>query len=285
MNINPNPPVRVIIIAIGYVPTDKTESSILYLNWLLIFSDITRGATCSGKTTLAKHLKTCLYDSIIIHQDVCCPLLLSPQELIPLHPEYRVQDWDDAVGAIEWPQLASFLEGIGYTGILPDTHKSHDHLNENKPIPVDSDILSHWRIESEKLVRDHLEKYGERIVWAIVDGFLMYWDERVISNLDLHVLMRVPVSVLKQRRHERHGYHTAEGSLWRDPPNYWEQIVYPAYVRAHQHLFEGGDVENGKLTGKVPGLILWEATEVDVKDIVDKTMETVLKFSRPTEPN
>ncbi|KIJ50607.1 hypothetical protein M422DRAFT_27227 [Sphaerobolus stellatus SS14] len=256
MNINPNPPVRVIIIAIG-------------------------GATCSGKTTLAKHLKTCLYDSIIIHQDDFAP----PQELIPLHPEYGVQDWDDAAGAIEWPRLASFLEGIKHTGVLPDTHKSHDHLNENKPVPVDSDILSHWRIESEKLVRDHLEKYGERIVWAIVDGFLMYWDERVISNLDLRVLMRVPESVLKQRRHERHGYHTAdqsdsEGSLWRDPPNYWEQIVYPAYVRAHQHLFEGGDVENGKLTGKVPGLILWEATEVDVKDIVDKTMETVLKFSR-----
>ncbi|KIJ23176.1 hypothetical protein M422DRAFT_39750 [Sphaerobolus stellatus SS14] len=221
MNINPNPPVRVIIIAIG--------------------------------------------------------------ELIPLHPEYGVQDWDDAAGAIEWPRLASFLEGIKHTGILPDTYKSHDHLNENKPVPVDSDILSHWRIESEKL-------YGERIVWAIADGFLMYWDERVISNLDLRVLMRVPESVLKQRRHERHGYHTAdqsdsEGSLWRDPPNYWEQIVYPAYVRAHQHLFEGEDVENGKLTGKEPGLILWEATEVDMKDIVDKTMETVLKISRQTEPN
>lgn len=29
-----------------------------------------RGASCSGKTTLAKHLKAILPDSIIIHQDV-----------------------------------------------------------------------------------------------------------------------------------------------------------------------------------------------------------------------
>jgi energy-coupling factor transporter ATP-binding protein EcfA2 len=30
-----------------------------------------RGATCSGKTTLAKHLNGILPDSVIIHQDVC----------------------------------------------------------------------------------------------------------------------------------------------------------------------------------------------------------------------
>lgn len=81
--------------------------------------------------------------------------------------------------------------------------------------------------------------------------------------------MRVPEEVLRKRRHERHGYHTAgwshylfsyftaalmfivqsdpEGSLWRDPPHYWEQIVYPAYVRANEHLFEGEDVERGIL--------------------------------------
>lgn len=36
-----------------------------------------------------------------------------------------------------------------------------------------------------------------------------------------------------------------EGSLWRDPPNYFDDIVYPAYVRAHENIFEGGNVEDG----------------------------------------
>lgn len=30
-----------------------------------------------------------------------------------------------------------------------------------------------------------------------------------------------------------------------DPPEYFPKIVYPAYVKAHQHVFESGDVETG----------------------------------------
>lgn len=53
------------------------------------------GASCSGKTTLAKHLNQILPNSIIFHQDDFAPA----QELIPIHPVYGVQDWDDAEGA------------------------------------------------------------------------------------------------------------------------------------------------------------------------------------------
>jgi nicotinamide/nicotinate riboside kinase len=38
-----------------------------------------------------------------------------------------------------------------------------------------------------------------------------------------------------------------EGSLWRDPPQYWEQIVWPAYVDAHKSMFVDGDVERGEI--------------------------------------
>ncbi|KAG6378371.1 hypothetical protein JVT61DRAFT_14096 [Boletus reticuloceps] len=64
-----------------------------------------------------------------------------------------------------------------------------------------------------------------------------------------------------------------EGSLWRDPPMYWEHIVYPAYIEAHQDMFENGDVENGKPTGqRVPGLVVIEPVkrwaEMSIDDIV-----------------
>lgn len=36
-----------------------------------------------------------------------------------------------------------------------------------------------------------------------------------------------------------------EGGLWRDPPGYFDDIVYPAYVRANKNLFEGSDIEKG----------------------------------------
>lgn len=67
-----------------------------------------------------------------------------------------------------------------------------------------------------------------------------------------------------------------EGSLWKDPPNYWEQIVYPAYVEAHQGLFEGGDVEHGKpkssseSTPRVDDLFLIEGTEIGMAEMLDR---------------
>lgn len=60
-----NEKTRVILIGVGSV----SFSPILYL-LILIFQVENRGATCSGKTTLAKHLNRILPDSVIIHQDV-----------------------------------------------------------------------------------------------------------------------------------------------------------------------------------------------------------------------
>lgn len=53
------------------------------------------GSTCSGKTTLAKHLHRILPGALLLHQDDFAP----PESLIPIHPVYGVQDWDDAPGA------------------------------------------------------------------------------------------------------------------------------------------------------------------------------------------
>lgn len=37
------------------------------------------------------------------------------------------------------------------------------------------------------------------------------------------------------------------GDVWQDPPHYFDNIVYPAYVAAHKQLFANGDVEKGEL--------------------------------------
>ena len=60
-----------------------------------------------------------------------------------------------------------------------------------------------------------------------------------------------------------------EGALWRDPPHYWEQIVWPAYVRAHSEMLEGGDVEHGRPTSKVKDLVLIEGLEKSMDDVID----------------
>ena len=94
-----------------------------------------------------------------------------------MHPKYRVQDWDDAHGAIQWPRLVTFLQYVKGTGAIPESHMSHDHLNAQREVPLSEETIILWREKSERIAREHLEKHGERVVWAIVDGFLLYWSQ------------------------------------------------------------------------------------------------------------
>lgn len=74
-----------------------------------------------------------------------------------------------------------------------------------------------------------------------------------------------------------------EGELWRDPPGYWEDIVYPAYIEAHQDLFTDGDVENGKLTGaKVEDLVLLETLNMTMSEAVTQSCSTIMSLLNTT---
>ncbi|KAF7321387.1 Fumarate reductase [Mycena kentingensis (nom. inval.)] len=157
------------------------------------------GATCSGKTTLAKHLNRILPNSVIIHQDDFAP----PQDRIPYHPRYKVKDWDAAPGAIDWPRLIDFLRKVHETGEIPADHRSHDHLNEQKDIPISDTVRDQWISAFDELGRD------SDVIWGLVDGFLLYWHPDVIDQLDVRIFLRVPHDTLRDRRHARHGYHTA----------------------------------------------------------------------------
>ncbi|KAJ7511418.1 P-loop containing nucleoside triphosphate hydrolase protein [Mycena galericulata] len=226
------------------------------------------GATSSGKTTLAKHVRNCLHNSFVIHQDDFVP----PAEKLPKDPEFGFENWDDAPGAIDWDRMASFLCDLKKTGSLPSGHQSYDSFNENTAVPVDDHMISEWKKRSEQFVAQHLENFGEKLVFAIVDGFLLYWDKRIASNLDIRVFLRVPEGVAKARREARF-YYTPEGEIWRDPPQYWEKVVWPAYVRAHEDMFEGKDVVAGKLRGD---FLLFESMETKMEDMVNDVMSKLL---------
>ncbi|KAF5361035.1 hypothetical protein D9756_005035 [Leucocoprinus leucothites] len=224
------------------------------------------GATSSGKTILAKHLRNSLHNSLIIHQDDFVP----PAEKLPVDEVYGFTNWDDAPGAIDWDRMVDFLSNLKKTGNLPPDHQSFDGFNETISVPVDDEIIADWKQKSKKVASEHLEKYAQiqRLTTT----------KRIISNLDVRVFCRVPEDVAKSRREAR-AYYTPEGDTWRDPPQYWEKIVWPAYIRAHKHMFEGEDVANGKLNGKMKNLILFEGMETKIGDMINTVMQNVLDFS------
>ncbi|KAG1777988.1 P-loop containing nucleoside triphosphate hydrolase protein [Suillus placidus] len=219
------------------------------------------GASCSGKTTVAKLLRNIIPNSVIIHQDDFAP----PYEIIPYHPVHKVQDWDSAPTAIDWPKLQEFVKQVKQTGEIPPEHKSVDHLNKQTELPITKESEAHWKEVFSRLA----EKSSDKVVWALVDGFLLYWDPVVVEHLDLKVFLRTPHDVLKERREQRATYITTEAETWTDAPNYWENIVWPAYVDGHKGIFTNDDVEHGNPREDVlPGLLLIEAQEHTMDDIV-----------------
>lgn len=118
----------------------------------------------------------------------------------------------------------------------------------------------------------------------------------VVEHLDLKVFLRVPHDVLKERREKRVTYVTTgklitrtkiltdidsqEAETWTDPPNYWENIVWPAYVDGHKGIFTNGDVEHGKLKeDAVPGLLLIEGQEHTIDDIVSRCCKYFVDYA------
>ncbi|KAK1922164.1 hypothetical protein DB88DRAFT_536240 [Papiliotrema laurentii] len=224
------------------------------------------GASCSGKTTLAKHLREVLPNSLIIHQDDFAP----PAEAIPFTQDQpAVQDWDDPPTCILWEDFRGTLTHVKRLGTLPPSHQSHDHLNEQVPVGVDEDSKSRWKSRFEQL----------KVVWVIVDGFVLYWDPIVRDALDVKMLLRVPRATLQQRREKRQTYvlqnpdDAAAGGVWVDPPNYFSRIVWPGYVKAHQGIFEDGDVENGR---PLSGITLLEPLDGDMTDVFEAACKTII---------
>ncbi|SCV71448.1 BQ2448_3036 [Microbotryum intermedium] len=242
------------------------------------------GPTCSGKTTLAKHLARILPNSTSLFQDDFAP----PAEKVPIHPVYGVQDWDDPDGAIEWERQRETLKYIReHDGEFPAAHYSHDSFNVQIPVPIEETTRRTWVDKFTRLQNKLEGEEGEgngAVKYIIADGFLMLVDEESVRQFDVRIFVREWYETLKKRREERNGYHTAvesepEGTLWTDPPGYWDQIVWPAYEKAHKKLFTNGDVNAGTIDSNVTsGIHLLEASESSMTQLVQQSCEAIYEM-------
>ena len=71
--------------------------------------------------------------------------------------------------------MVSFLSKVRASGgDIPPDHHSHDHLNEQKEVPVSPGVIERWTEEFCAIEKEK-EEEGEKIVWVLLDGFLLYW--------------------------------------------------------------------------------------------------------------
>lgn len=145
-----------------------------------------------------------------------------------------IADWD-CPEAFDLDQMQQMLHQLKLTGKYPKEFKSYEDTSSTGPAGVTQEQINK-AIEQIKQL-----EIPKRTV--IVEGIMLYHQNSpVVSELDHKLFLRAPYKDLKYRREKRAGYITIEG-YWQDPPGYFDDIVWPGYVKSHGYLFENQDVE------------------------------------------
>ncbi|KAI8083287.1 P-loop containing nucleoside triphosphate hydrolase protein [Gilbertella persicaria] len=180
------------------------------------------GPSCSGKTTATRILRQVLKKSVVVYQDD----FYKPEEQVPIHQESQLKNWD-CPESVDFDKFAAMIQHVRtHQGQLPKGYDSNEELNVH-------DGSSHVSSETMDHIKHLLAPFVDD-VFVFVDGFMLYWDAKVASQLDCKFDFSSDYQVLKSRREQRQGYHTLEG-YWVDPPGYFDRVVWPEYLRLHQH--------------------------------------------------
>lgn len=154
-----------------------------------------------------------------------------PDAEIPINSKTGLQDWD-CPEAFDLKYMHQVIQSIKATRDVPSSFVSKEETNTLGESTVSDSQLQHIekKFESNETVKNTL--------YVIIDGIMLYHDpELLIPYLDLAIFLRSPYETLKKRREARAGYVTLDG-FWKDPPGYFDDMVWPGYVKAYSYLFE-----------------------------------------------
>ena len=201
------------------------------------------GPSSCGKTTLARLLARIFPSTSILHADD----YYRTDSAIPVHR--GVQDWDCAE-AIDIPKLENVLKrikrGEGVEEVKDGIASMEIAEGEGEKVKWEQ-VVGRSKEDVERWLEAMRAERGRQ--WCprrlvIVDGFLLLGPSVhfIRALFDVKILLRCRHEDSKRRREARIGYATLEG-WWQDPPGYFDDIVWPNYVKEHSFLFEGGDVQ------------------------------------------
>ncbi|KAI5969696.1 NRK1 [Candida margitis] len=188
------------------------------------------GPSSSGKTTVAQTLKVLLPDVTLIHLD---DFYLTDSQ-IPVDEATGYQNWDCAE-AIDFEKFKTYIRNIksGKKQVPVDSIQSNDLKLRLSPAEK-KQILERINQNSDKFARKEL---------VFIDGFMLFHNPEIIKLFDIELFFHASFDTLKKRRESRGGYNTVEG-FWVDPPDYFANIVWPAFVNSHKYLFIDENVAN-----------------------------------------
>jgi len=246
-------------------PTRMPTSTILGLS----------GPSSSGKTTLARLLRSIFPHTLILHEDD----FYRPEEQLPFRNGLR--DWDCAA-ALDIPAMVKALNYIREEGQLPGWLDSKEDKNEVGEHRIPEETIRGLKEKVDRWFEGRgKELIGEEKKLVVLDGFLLFGEsmKEVRECVDIRMMLRAKFAKAKERRENRSGYVTLEG-FWEDPPGYVEKVVWPGYVEEHAFMFERGDVDGKVDRGVVERLgvqVCPGEGEWDMVKVLEWAVETVMK--------
>ena len=168
--------------------------------------------------------------------------------------------------AFDLESMAKVLHHVKDCGEFPSYFTSKEESNTLGPSNVSPDIITNIK-QSLNIG----EKFDDiRIVF--IDGIILYHENsNLVDKFEVKLMMRARYQDLKKRREARNGYVTLS-DFWVDPPNYFDEIVWPGYVKTHHYLFDDGNVE-GKLNNQANDL------GIHTPQSLDNNMEQLLNWA------
>ncbi|KAK9454061.1 P-loop containing nucleoside triphosphate hydrolase protein [Dipodascopsis uninucleata] len=223
------------------------------------------GPSSSGKSTLARLFTALFPKAFILYEDD----FFKPEAEIPVKD--GLEDWDSPE-AIDFAALNQVIDYIKETHHLPEGFVSKEDQNFTGEPPV---TVEEAREVKRRIFGEQDSNFDDTEM-CIVDGFMLYNDDQLLSKFDMRILLRGKYEKMKARREARNGYATLEG-FWRDPPGYFDTIVWPGYVQSHKHLFNNGDV-NGELNELAisNGINTVSSLDMHMKDILEWALNKFL---------
>jgi len=96
--------------------------------------------------------------------------------MLPTLQGHDVKNWD-VPSAIDWSRMAKVLQVVKCSGSIPSDHVSRDDWHDAGDIPIDADKASSWKARFEDLRKHSMVVANIRVVWVLVEGFMLYWDQ------------------------------------------------------------------------------------------------------------
>ena len=227
------------------------------------------GATASGKTLLSRLLSLVLPPTTP-HFSICQNDFFIPKHFLIPSRSGRIDA--DCAEAID---IAAFLRVLKYAkreGTLPPAYSSDHNCSEEQNVAIP--LVAHEVVDEIKGFLANSGSLPEGRAVCFVTGFLLYHDPGIRDILDIKLFLRATKDAAKIKRFEKPTY-AAEGSesdFWRTQ-HYFEETVWPNYVRDHKPLFKNEDVES------TPLFTLCDRLNISMQPQQDMSAEQILRWA------